>query len=149
MVILALDPGARTGFARLDGDHLTDLRALPAADVPALLRSLPRPDLVVIETPSHAGSSWSMDSYGTLREQAGRLVGLVEALWPGVAILRPWPQPRGKGEAWQPWAHDAARGKDASLARVLRHLAPGVVVPRSADAWDAGAMACWARWGRT
>lgn len=153
-VILALDPGKTTGAAILTGDHLTDLRAWKGMDTTAgraefarCLRTLD-PSLIVIERPSNPGSAWAADTVEQLGERAGELVAMCEILHPGVPILRPWPQPQKGGEGWQTWAHAGFIGtaKERSLQLVQRHAA--CAVPRSPDAWDAGAMACWANWGR-
>lgn len=157
MIIIAADPGATTGAAVLAGDHITDLRAWRHMDkaggralFAAWLRTL-SPHLIVVERPSNPGSGWTADGVEQLGERAGELVAMCEVLHPGVPILRPWPQPRRGGDGWQPWAHAGFVGeaKDRSLQCVQRYAAPGLVIPRAHDAWDAGAMACWARWGRS
>lgn len=152
-MVLALDPGARTGIATaIDGviDLLTDADGL--GETFAYLRRLPRPDRIVIEMPTRASQS-KIDDYGTLRESCGMLVAICRILWPDVPILRPWPKARNGQRGWQEIrAGYTGDSKAQSVAFVVDHLRrhgrdPSVL--RTArgrvrhDAADAGCMAVW------
>ena len=153
MNVLALDPGARTGIGTtIDGviDLLTDADGL--ADTIAILRTLPRPDRIVIEMPTRAPES-KIDDYGTLRESCGQLVAVCFMLWGPVPILRPWPLPRNGERGWQEVrAGYTGTSKDQSVKFVADHLRrhgrdPSVLRTGRGrvrhDVADAGCMAVW------
>ena len=123
MIVLALDPGARTGIATaVDGvlDLLTDADGL-AATV-AILRMIPKPDRIVIETPTRDPKS-KIDDYGTLRESCGMLVAACYMLWGPVPVLRPWPKARNGERGWQEIrAGYVGSSKDQSVQFVIDHL---------------------------
>ncbi len=153
MIVLALDPGARYGIATaIDGvlDLLTDADGLAA--MVTILRTLPRPDRVVIERPTRNPKS-KIDDYATLCERAGHLVAVVFLLWGPVPTLRPWPRPRN-GDPWWQEVREGYQGgsKDQSVQFVAKHLErhgrdPSVLRTVRGrvrhDAADAGCMALW------
>lgn len=153
MIVLALDPGNRTGIATaVNGviDLLTDADGLHA--VAQILRTLPKPDRIVIEMPTRKQES-SVENYGTLRESCGMLVAVCFMLWGPVPVLRPWPQARHGQRGWQEIrAGYVGDSKDQSVQFVIDHLKrhgrdPSVL--RTArgrvkdDAADAGVLAVW------
>lgn len=153
MIVLALDPGARTGIATaIDGviDLLTDADGL--ADTIAILRALPRPDRIVIEMPTMARQGGA-ERYGTLRESCGQLVAVCYMLWGPVPVLRPWPVARHGERGWQEIrAGYVGDSKAQSVAFVVDHLrrhGRDSSVLRTArgrvrhDAADAGCLAVW------
>ena len=153
MMVLALDPGKMYGIATaVDGvlDVLTDADGL--ADTVAILRTLPRPDRIVIERPTRNPKS-KIDDYATLCERAGHLVAVCFMLWGPVPILRPWPLPRNGERGWQEVrAGYTGTSKDQSVKFVADHLRrygrdPSVLRTVRGrvrhDAADAGCMALW------
>jgi hypothetical protein len=153
MIVLALDPGARTGIATaVNGvlDLLADADGL--ADTVAILRTLPKPDRIVIEIPTRDPKS-KIDDYGTLRESCGQLVAVCYMLWGPVPILRPWPKARNGQRGWQEiragYTGDSKAQSVAFVADHLRRHGRDPSVLRTArgrvrhDAADAGVLAVW------
>ncbi len=154
MITLGIDPAARTGIAMVrDGvlvyavevGRVDEARGL--IELLARLRDLPRPDRVVVETPSMVQRG-GVDRYGQLRERAGACVALVQAVWPGVPVLRPWPLPRNGQPGWQTIteAH-VGDAKARAVAEVVRR-GGGEMIMRGGRAMpDAADAACMAWWG--
>lgn len=153
MMVLALDPGARTGIATaINGviDLLTDADGFAATML--ILSTLPRPDRIVIEIPTRKPKS-KIDDYGTLRESCGQLVAICHILWPDVPILRPWPKARNGQRGWQEiragYTGDSKAQSVAFVADHLRRHGRDPSVLRTVrgrvrhDAADAGVLAVW------